>query len=482
MWPDFSTISVGSILLVLLIFGTVLVVIGSNADPGKKVSWLLVIALLPVVGIILYLLVGLDIRNAKFYARKTKKFSDFVDDHTDDRIKKMLFDRSTENKIKPEYRELSRLLSRSNGTTVCDNNDIEIITSGQRKFEALCEDLKNAKHHIHMEYFYFRKDEGSKKIKEILMQKAREGVKVRFIHENIANILISPRYYNEMKEAGVEVVKFIDAKFSLVRWGMQLNYRDHRKVVIIDGKIGYTGGMNISDDYFLRWRDTHLRLTGNSVAKLQYSFMTSYITSGGIIEDDLTPYFPEQPAVEENDCLVQIVPDEPDLRWPIYHMGACWVAQHARNYLYVQTPYFVPPEPLLQALKITALKGTDVRLMLPYKADLFFMGPPNCSYFQECLEAGVKIYRKKGNFIHAKTLVSDNYLSIVGSSNWDHRSIDLSYELNAYLFGEKIGKMNKEIFLKDQEECVEVNLEEWKHRPWYQRFAQAIAKLFSPIL
>ncbi len=482
MWPILSEISVGSVLLVLLICGTVLVVIRSNTDPGRKVSWLLVIALLPVVGIILYLLVGLDIRNAKYYAAKNKKFADFVEDNSDDRIKKMLFDNQTEKKVKPEYRGLCRLLSKSNGTTVCDGNQIEIITSGKRKYEALVEDLLNAKHHIHMEYFYFKKDKGSQRIKEILMQKAREGVKVRFIHENIANIQIAPRYYNEMKEAGVEVVKFIDAKFSLVQWGMQLNYRDHRKVVIIDGNIGYTGGMNISDDYFLRWRDTHIRLTGNAVSKLQYSFMDSYITSGGRFEEDLAPYFPDHEPIEKDDCLVQIVPDEPDHQWPIYHMGACWVAQHARDYLYVQTPYFVPPAALLQALKITALKGTDVRLMLPAKADLFFMGPANRSYFRECLEAGVKIYLKNGSFIHSKTLVADDYISIVGSSNWDYRSMDLSYELNAYLFGERLGKMNKSIFLKDMEECDQVILEQWNRRPWYKKLIQSVMKLFSPIL
>ena len=333
-----------------------------------------------------------------------------------------------------------------------------------------------------MEYFYFKKDDGSKRIKELLMQKAREGVKVRFIYENIANIKISARYYYEMKKAGVEVVKFTNPKFSIFRLSAQLNYRDHRKLVVIDGNIGYTGGMNISDDYFLRWRDTHLRITGNAVSSLQYSFMNSFITSGGRIDEDFSPYFPEHEAFEEGDRLVQIVPDEPDYQWPVLHMGAVWTVQHASKYLYIQTPYFVPPEPLLLALKSTALKGVDVRIMIPAKADLFFMGPANRSYFKECLEAGIKIYEKTGRFIHSKTIVSDDYLSIIGSANMDYRSLELNYEINTYIYDENMATINREIFLKDQEQCRQIVLEEWNRRPWYRKTIQAIMKLFSPLL
>lgn len=474
--------SIWSILLILLICGTVLVIMSSNSDSGKKVSWILVIALLPVLGIILYIVFGLDMRDPEYYLRKHKVFFDTFEKNADRRTRHLLFGKETEMKIREGYRELARLLSVGNGTTVCEDNRIEVITSGKRKFDALANDILNAKHHIHMEYFYFKKDDGSKRIKELLMQKAREGVKVRFIYENIANIKISARYYYEMKKAGVEVVKFTNPKFSLFRLSAQLNYRDHRKLVVIDGNIGYTGGMNISDDYFLRWRDTHLRITGNAVSSLQYSFMNSFITSGGRIDEDFSPYFPEHEAFEEGDRLVQIVPDEPDYQWPVLHMGAVWTAQHASKYLYIQTPYFVPPEPLLLALKSTALKGVDVRIMIPAKADLFFMGPANRSYFKECLEAGIKIYEKTGRFIHSKTIVSDDYLSIIGSANMDYRSLELNYEINTYIYDENMATINREIFLKDQEQCRQIVLEEWNRRPWYRKTIQAIMKLFSPLL
>ena len=471
-----------SVLLLLLICGTVFVIMSSNSDSGKKVSWILVVTLLPAVGIVLYVVFGLDMRNPSWFLKKHRKFFETFERNADAGTKALLFGRETERKIREDYRELSRLLTNGNGTTVSEDNRIEVITSGQRKFDALVNDILNARHHIHMEYFYFKQDDGSRKRRELLMQKAREGVKVRFIYENIANIKIAPRYYYEMKKAGVEVVRFTNPKFSLFRLSAQLNYRDHRKIVVIDGNIGYTGGMNISDDYFLRWRDTHLRITGNAVSSLQYSFMNSFISSGGRIEEDFSPYFPEHEAFETDDRLVQIVPDEPDSRWPVLHMGAVWTVQHASDYLYIQTPYFVPPEPLLHALKTTALKGTDVRIMLPAKADLFFMGPANRAYFQECLEAGIKIYEKTGSFIHSKTIVADDYLSVIGSANMDYRSLELNYEINTYIYDSNMAVMNREIFLKDQEECRQIFLKDWIRRPWYRKAAQTIMKLFSPLL
>ncbi len=259
-----------------------------NDNSGRKIAWILTIGILPVVGLLLYIAFGLNFRKPGIFQKRNRKFLETFESRTGSSTKELLFGDSQEQNIKPEYRNLSRLLKKDSGLTVCDNNEIEIITSGGRKLEALVNDLLNAKHHIHFEYFYFLKDDGSKKIKKLLMQKAREGVKVRFIHENIANITIWPSYYNEMKEAGVEIVKFTNPNSFILS---KFNYRDHRKIVVIDGKIGYTGGMNIGDDYFFRWRDTHTRFTGNAVAALQYCFLNSWITSGGTIDGNFDELF-----------------------------------------------------------------------------------------------------------------------------------------------------------------------------------------------
>ncbi len=470
-------------LFFLVVIGTILVILtDEDGDSGKKIAWIIVVALLPVIGILCYIVFGLNPRRNSKYEEHARKFHDAFSEYADSRTYRRLFGEKNREKIREGYRELSVLLSKSNSTTVTENNDIEIITSGKRKFEALAADLENAKDHIHMEYFYFRKDSGSKKIKEILMRKAREGVKVRFIHENIANIDISPRYYNEMKKAGVEVVKFTTARFNLLTLSAKLNYRDHRKIVVIDGKIGYTGGMNIGDDYFIRWRDTHMRITGNAVYALQYCFLYSFCSSGGRIPSSFDPLFPDTDRGLKRNELVQIVPDQPVDRWPVIHMGTVWAVQHARDYIYIQTPYFVPPEPLLYALKASALKGADVRIMMPRKADLIYMSIANKSYYHECLEAGVRIFEKKGSFIHSKTIVSDDYLSVIGSANMDYRSLGLNYEINAYIFNEETAVRNKDIFLADMEECEEITIENWEKRPWYTKLIQAVVKLFAPLL
>lgn len=469
---------IGSIIFLLLLTGAILVILNDNQDSGRKMAWILIIGILPVIGLLLYLIFGLNFRKPGFFKIRNRKFLEVFEERAGKQTKELLFGSQHEDAIRPKYRSLSRLLSRDSGLTVSDDNEIEIITSGGRKLEALVNDILSAKHHIHFEYFYFLKDDGSRKIKELLMKKAREGVKVRFIHENIANIAIWPGYYNEMKEAGVEIVRFTNPETFLLS---KLNYRDHRKIVVIDGKVGYTGGMNIGDDYFFRWRDTHMRITGNAVASLQYCFINSWITSGGMIDNDFDEFFPQN-RVTHDDKLVQIIPDQPDREWPMLHMGAVWAAQHAEDYLYIQTPYFVPPEPLLLALKSAALKGCDVRVMVPAKADLFFMDPANKSYYSECLEAGIRIFEKGGKFIHAKTSVSDNYLSIIGSANMDYRSMELSHEINAYIYNSDIAAENREIFLRDLKACKEIRLEDWKKRPWYRKVIETFVRLFAPLL
>lgn len=471
-----------SFLFVLIIIGTILVVITDERDSGKKIAWILVISFLPVVGIVLYIMFGFDIRRTRLFNTRRRNFLRFFHSRADGSIRHVLFGDDAFNRVRPEYQELARLLSKSNGTSVTANNDIEIITSGKRKFEALTQDIRNARHHIHVEYFLFKKDKSSRLIKKLLMQKVREGVKVRFIYENIANINIRPHYFKEMKKAGVEVVSFTDPKFSILRLSALLNYRDHRKIVVIDGKIGYTGGMNISEDYFMRWRDTHIRITGNAVSSLQYSFMTSFINSGGKIDGPLTEYFPQQAKFPGNDILMQIVPDEPDDKWPILQMATVWAVEHAKDYIYIQTPYFVPPESLLMALKTAALKGTDVRLMLPQKPDSVYMGPANRSYYNECLEAGIRIYEWTGTFIHSKTIVSDDYLSVIGSANMDFRSLEINYEVNSYIYSKDIALANKSIFMRDMQQCREITLRQWKSRPWYSKLGQSIMQLFAPLL
>ena len=446
-------------------------------------------------------------REAKRQGKATKELFqrmsiDFVRIETHD---------SVEEDIREDFRPLARLMARENYPAVSSGNDFEIITSGERKFELLSKDILEATESIHIEYFHFGNDESSRKIKDLLMQKAREGIKVRFLYENLANFPISSRYYADMKKAGVEIVKFTNPRMHILDFVNKVNYRNHRKVVVIDGKIGYTGGMNINDHYFKKWRDTHLRITGNAVASLQYTFLDSWLTGQGSIDRPMAEYYPMvtagqhiaavttgqhiasvttgQPAAPSKsvhktlrDKLVQLVPDEPDLPYPILQYSYEWAIHHARTYIYFQTPYFVPPEPVLNALKSAAMSGVDVRLMVPEVADNILMRPANRAYYDEILRAGVRLFLKQGEFIHSKTFVCDDYLSSIGSANMDARSFDLNYEINSYIYDEETALLNRRIFMSDLEECRELTLAEWSRRPWYARLIQSVIRLFAPLL
>ncbi len=470
-----------SLLFILLIISAVIIILDDNCDSGRKVAWLLVITVLPVIGIILYLLVGINYRHHWYFKRKHQKTIDLFRTEADERLKDLLYGNSADSKVRPEYRNFVNLLGVREHTSVCDGNDFEIITDGHRKFELLMKDLKNARESIHMEYFLFGNDSGSRAVKELLMKKAREGVEVRFIHENIANITILPGYYNEMKNAGVQVVKFNNPRPHLLNLITSLNYRNHRKIVVVDGRIAYTGGMNISNKYFTKWRDTHLRITGNAVASLQYVFLDSWLTSGGGLDRKFIDYFPVAEA-EPADKLMQVVADEPNLQWPVLQMSYEWVIHNSKKYFWIQTPYFVPPIGVMDALKSAALSGVDVRLMIPAKADAPHMGPANESFFTECLEAGIKIYQRGGEFIHSKTFVCDDYLSSIGTANMDYRSFNINYEVNTYIYDEATALQNRDIFLKDMELSTELRLADWHRRPWYKKLLERIMRLFAPLL
>ena len=552
-----------TVLYILLILGVFTIILVDRGDSGRKFAWLLVIAMLPVAGLVLYLMFGINYRHHWIFNRRHQRYMDIFEAEATPELDRILFGHDNESAVREEFRPLARLLGAESYPSVTSGNDIEIITNGQRKFDLLREDILAAKESIHIEYFHFGNDKGSKAIKRLLMQKAREGVKVRFLYENIANFPIASAYYNAMRKAGVEVVKFTNPRMHLLDLVTKLNYRNHRKIVVIDGKIGYTGGMNINDHYFRLWRDTHLRLTGNAVAVLQHTFLDSWLTGGGTIDKAMIEFYPmakepvipatepplpvtesahlvtesphsvtepaevpekaglqrtvastssatgeNGPAADENGLategngsaagekeidfhathptlknkLVQIVPDEPDLPLTILQLSYEWALQHAKKYIYLQTPYFVPTEPVMDALKTAALCGVDVRLMLPEVADNILMRPANRAYYEEVLQAGVRIFLRQGEFIHAKTFVCDDYLSSIGSANLDFRSFAINYEINAHIYDEETALMNKGIFLYDLRQCRELTIEEWSNRPWYSRLLESFMRLFAPLL
>ena len=454
-----------------LIAGTVIVVISENRSPIKTIAWLLVLIFVPLLGFIIYYFFGQETRRMRQLSER--KFQ---------KIKDLSFKSLTPNrniKILPEYANLINLLKNNNFSPILQGSRVEIITEGARMFEILLEDIQKAQHHIHIEFFIFKNDQTGKIVRDLLMKKASEGVEVRFIYDKVANWLVPKKFYKEMKKTGVKITSLMDAKF--VKLGEKLNYRNHRKVIVIDGITSYIGGMNISNNYFINpnWRDTHLRIQGQGTLGLQACFLIDWYSSGELFLDDKR-YFPEAKDYTHN--LMQIATGGP---YSLYHnllQATVNIIIGAKKYIYMQTPYFLPNESLLQALQVAALSGIDVRLMVSRKSDSSYVDPASRSYYADLLEAGMKIYELQNKFIHAKTLVTDDMLSVIGSANLDFRSFETNFEINCYLYDSAIARRNKEIFSQDMEQCREIHYEEWIKRPKWKKFFESVMRLFAPIM
>jgi cardiolipin synthase len=451
--------------------GTIIVVISENRNPIKTIAWLLILIFAPLFGLVFYYFLGQDTRRMRQLSEKK-----FIE------IKELSFKNLTPNKnikILPEYSSLISLLKNSNLSPVLQGSKVEIITEGSRMLEALLDDLKRAKHHIHIEFFIFKNDRTGKVVRDLLMKKAEEGVEVRFIYDKLANWLVPKKFYNDMKKSGVKIASLLDAKFFKI--GEKLNYRNHRKVIVIDGIRSYIGGMNISNNYFInpKWRDTHLRIVGQGALGLQACFLIDWYSSGEPFLDDKN-YFPETKDYSQN--LMQIATGGP---YSLYHnllLASVNIVIGAKKYIYLQTPYFLPNESLFQALQMAALSGIDVRLMVSRKSDSPYVDPASHSYYADLLEAGMKIYEIQDKFIHAKTLVADDMISVIGSANLDFRSFETNFEINCYLYDPYIARQNKEIFLRDMEQCKEIRYEEWVKRPKWRKFFESIMRLFAPLM
>lgn len=464
-----------SLALIAGILALVFIFIFKGGNLSHRELWNVLMWIFIVVVIIM------NLRPTWSVEKKHRRFFEEFIAETDDTLQQKLFDNPAVDDIEQSYQAFSKIIAGSFHGSVTGNNTVEIITEGSRKYELLLRDLENAKESINMEYFHFGADKGSREVRDMLIKKAQEGVRVKFINENVANFPIAHRYYRSMSKGGVEVIRFSNFRRLFLDFLTKLNYRNHRKIVVIDGKIGYTGGMNINDHYFRQWRDTHLRIEGDAVASLQLIFLNSWVISGGRREMPYPFFFPEQDVHPENK-YIQVVSDEPGLKFHPIETSYQWALLNVKDYIYLQTPYFVPSQSVLSALKAAGRSGADVRIMTPANADTFFMGPANRSFFQECLENGIKIYLRDGEFMHCKTFVMDDYLSSVGTANLDNRSFHLNYEDNAYLYDRELALQNKEIFLRDLEQCTQVSLEEIQARSWYQRFLERVVRLFAPLI
>ncbi len=472
-------------LYILNIFFAIGIIFYERRNPTVTLTWLLVLFLMPVLGLLLYLFLGQDLRKKKlFYLKKEEEESFLPRVAQQERYllnDKMLF----LNPRGSEYRDIIHLHLNSNQSLFSQNNKVDIFNDGQELFQTMAESIQRAKKYIHLEYYIFRNDATSRRIVDILCRKAAEGVEVRLLYDGMGCIHLPYHFFRPLQEAGGETASFFPPFLPFIN--LRMNYRNHRKICIIDGEEGYIGGFNIGDEYlglskrFGYWRDTHLRIRGTALDGLHLRFLLDWRYASKqdfLMRED---FFPQR--APQGNTGVQIVSSGPDSQWSSIKDGFLKMIGSARQNIYIQTPYFIPDESILSALKIAALSGLDVRLMIPGRADHLIVHWANFSYVGEMLEAGVRCYAySKQGFLHSKVMMVDGFVSTVGSANMDIRSFHLNFEINAFIYDEVVGRSLQAAFFRDIQNSQEITMEIYQARPVRVRMKEAVSRLLSPLL
>ncbi|OCT14513.1 cardiolipin synthase [Paenibacillus pectinilyticus] len=450
-------------------------------------SWLMVLLFIPILGFLLYVMLGQNLSRRKLYKWNKRMLERVQNVTAEQRLQLMDGSFPYQDPMVSEYRYLIYLNVATNDSVLTQDNDVTIFTDGVDKFDDLMTHLEAAKSHIHMQYYIVKNDTLGRRIMEILTQKAAEGVTVRFLYDDIGSRTLKDSFFREFIKAGGQKAAFFPSRIPFLNY--RVNYRNHRKLVIIDGQIGYIGGFNIGNEYlgldpkFGHWRDTHLRLKGSVVLALQNRFVLDWNLASATPMEVVSHYFP---LVKEKDVQgqvpMQIVASGPNETWPHFVYTFLKLIHMAKNRILLQTPYFIPEESMLNALRVAALSGIDVRIMIPLKADHLFVHWASLYYVGELLRAGVKCYLYDYGFLHAKTIIVDGKVASVGTANFDIRSLRLNFETNALMFHEETAKKLESTFWTDMEGCMELTLEEYEKRSLRIRFLESISKLISPIL
>jgi len=454
-------------------------------DPADVVPWLFVLVFFPVVGFVLYMIFGFQYFKQKQFRLKA---------HGDRRIldkviaeQKLGIEVEKTRLKQPEldpFLDLARMLLVDNASFLTSQNEVEVFIDGERKFDALFEAIKNAKDHVHMEYYIIRNDELGRKLIAALVQKAKEGVEVRFLYDDLGNKM-PKKYYRTLVSAGGKVSGFY--KTLIPGLSLRVNYRNHRKIAIIDGTTGFLGGFNVGEEYLGRgplgyWRDTAVRIRGDGVKALQLRFVLdwNYATKEGLSPNP--KYMPPVELKGGSGAEVQIVNSGPDTVWEPTKAQYLKMVNIAKKTVYLQTPYFIPDQSLLEALRMAALSGVDVRIMIPCKPDHPLVYWAGLSYVGQLLDAGVRAYNYNNGFIHAKTLTVDDIASSIGTANWDIRSFKWNFESNAIVYDKEFAARQRLIFEDDIKQSTEITKESYAKRSSWIRIRESVSRLFSAAL
>lgn len=472
-----------NIFYVVAIIVVIILVITDDKSPTRTLSWVMVLVFVPVLGIFLYIIFGQNFRKQKIFSRKGLEDFQQIEKLSFEQLKSL--DRPEILQYKAVYKKLHimRLLLNNSKSIISQNNCIDILNNGAEKFSQLIAAIAGAKHHIHLEYYIFENDNIGNQIIDLLIEKSRLGVEVRLIVDHVGSWHLKKSYIKRLKEAGAMVQVFMPVVFPF--FTSKINYRNHRKIVVIDGAIGFVGGINVADKYIYgtkklgNWRDTHLKITGNAVHSLQTVFLTDWFFLTHKLPHD-NVYFPDNE--NKGNAIVQIVASGPDSRWAGIMQTYFMAIATARKNIYITTPYLLPNSSILTALKTAALSGVDVRLLIPRKSDSKVVYYASLSYVKRLISAGIKIYLYNQGFVHSKLMMVDGIMSSVGSANLDYRSFSLNFEVNALIYNEQTTEQLTNSFFKDLDDSTLITNELWDKRTRIQKLKSNIARLFAPLL
>ena len=463
------------LLYAITIASCIFIVLSENRNPIKSLAWILALIFLPGIGLVFYLFFGRSLRGQHLMSRHNKRKL-FNDQRTRQLDLRTLG-------LTPQEQSIVKLTHKLSRYPLTLNNSAEIFTDGVTKFEAFKRDLKNARESIYIQYYIFLDDELGREIADILIAKAKEGVEVKVIYDHVGSFSAKNSFFKRLNDNGVESHPFFRVTFPQL--ANRINWRNHRKITVIDRKIGYIGGMNVAERYLgpqpdgSYWRDTHLRVEGDIVESLIYSFVIDW----NFLKKEVTlQHIPHKPHSLYNDTGMQLITSGPTENWDNLGLIFLKAIAGASKCVYLQTPYFLPTDSLMHALVSAAKAGVDVRIMLPGKCDSKMLEFAGFSYITQCLKAGIKVYLYTPGMIHSKVMIVDDSFLTAGSVNFDFRSFENNFEGNLLIYDRALNRRMKDIFFEDIAQCRKLTLTTWRKRPFYHKLLESILRLLSPIL
>jgi cardiolipin synthase A/B len=474
--------SVFSLVFLVTAIPVAIMIILEKRSPFKTAAWVLALILLPIFGVVFYLFFGQEYRKQKLFSRKGLKSLNRYRQLSFRQLRQV--EKSME-KLHTNVRDkenIIRLLLKNSNALLTTGNQLKILNNAEETYRAIFDAIEQAEHHVHLEYYIIEDDEIGGKLKDLLIRKCREGIEVRMIVDDVGSWGLGKKYIADLRDHGIEIYSFMEVRFP--RLTSRVNYRNHRKIVIVDGITGFTGGINFADRYLKGipgigpWRDTHLQMEGDAVRCLQMVFAADWFF---VIHENLSgnAYFP--PLRYTSDVPVQISASGPDSDWDSIGQAFFAAIAGAKSRIYVVSPYLMPPVEIIYALKTAALSKVDVRIVMPGKSDSVIPHWSSFSYIEELLEAGVRVFFYQTGFIHSKYIIVDQIFSTVGTTNLDFRSLETNFEVNAFIYDQEFTAELEKQFKNELKNSREIKLAEWKQRKWHFKLRESLAHLVSPL-